>query len=83
MGSPGGCSDAQIFGDCELMRDALIEQTLRLPDPEPPLGDTEDFPYFILADDAFPLRSYLMKPYSKKDLSHEELVYNYRISCAR
>ncbi len=82
VGSPGGCSDAQIFGDCEL-RDALDEETLPLPDPEPLPGDTEDFPYFILGDDAFPLRSYLMKPYARKGLSHEQLVYNYRISRAR
>ncbi|MCP3954377.1 MAG: transposase family protein, partial [Desulfobacterales bacterium] len=82
VGSPGGCSDAQIFGDCEL-RDALDNGNLPLPDPEPLPGDTESFPYFILGDDAFPLLTFLMKPYSRRGLDHPQSVFNYRLSRAR
>jgi hypothetical protein len=37
----------------------------------------------IIGDDAFPLRTNLMKPYSKTGLSHSERIFNYRLSRAR
>jgi len=38
----------------------------------------------FVADDAFPLRYYLLKPYSKRGpLTKEEKVFNYRLSRAR
>ncbi len=43
VGCSSGCSDAQIFYDCEL-RQALEDRTLPIPDPEPLPGDTEDMP---------------------------------------
>ena len=39
--------------------------------------------YNLVGDDAFPLYSYLMKPYFRGHLSQEEHVTNYRISRAR
>nr|CAH7755884.1 unnamed protein product [Callosobruchus chinensis] len=44
----------------------------------------EQFPYVIVADEAFPLKTYLMRPYSKAAItSDEEKIYNYRHSRAR
>lgn len=34
-------------------------------------------------DDAFALRSYKQKPFSQRGLSHEERIFNYRLSRAR
>ncbi|XP_049797751.1 uncharacterized protein LOC126215130 [Schistocerca nitens] len=43
-----------------------------------------ELPYVIIADEAFPLKAYLMHPYSKAAItSDEEKVYNYRHSRAR
>lgn len=43
-------------------------------------------PFFFVADEAFPLRENVMKPFSKPragHLSREERIFNYRLSRAR
>lgn len=37
----------------------------------------------MVADDAFPLCQYIMKKYSHQNLSHDEKIFNYRLSRAR
>ena len=50
---------------------------LGLPPPEP-LG--QDLHYFLLGDDTFALMPCLVKPYSRRQLTREERIANYRIS---
>lgn len=38
---------------------------------------------FIVGDDAFPLKHYLLKPFSKTELTTGQKVFNYRLSRAR
>jgi len=40
-------------------------------------------PFVILGDEVSPLKTYLMKPFARKNLSCEERVFNYRLSRAR
>ena len=55
----------------------------KLPPPEALPNDDQEMPYFIISDDAFSLRDYLMKPYPHTDLPTPERIFNYRLSRAR
>ena len=82
VGAHGCCSDAQLWNNCEL-KDAIENRLIDLPQPKPLPGDDKDMPYFILADDAFALSETLMKPFAHRQLSHDERIFNYRVSRAR
>lgn len=82
VGASGCGSDGGIF-DKTPIRQALEEQTLGLPDPETLPGGDVPVPYFIVGDDAFPLRTWMMKPYPQRGLSREKRLFNYRLSRAR
>ena len=79
VGTAGSFSDAQIFNTCHLKR--KIDDGF--PDPAPITQGSRDVPYFILADDAFALKTWLMKPYGRRMLTREERIANYRISRGR
>ncbi|XP_063960239.1 putative nuclease HARBI1 [Lytechinus pictus] len=82
VGSNGSWSDGGIFSECEL-RKALEDDTAGIPPPSPLPNDDEPIPFSIVADDAFPLRSWLMKPYPHRLLTDQERLFNYRLSRAR
>ena len=82
VGSPGSLSDCAVFNDGDL-EPALRNNTLGLPPPDALPNDNRDTPYFLVGDDAFPLRRWMMKPFSHRYLSREELIFNYRTSRAR
>jgi len=82
VGGMGHQSDAQLYNDSEL-KECLLDGTLNVPDPSPLPNDDEDTPYFLIGDDAFALRTYMMKPYSALGLSESQRIFNYRISRAR
>ncbi|XP_041469954.1 putative nuclease HARBI1 [Lytechinus variegatus] len=79
----GSASDAQIYNQNELKQGLENSDIMGWPTPGPLPNDTQDVPYFIVGDDAFSQRTYLMKPYSAKALTREERIYNYRLSRAR
>ena len=56
---------------------------MHIPKAEPLPNDDKDIPYFIVGDDAFALRSWLMKPFSRRNMTLEERVFNYRLSRSR
>lgn len=82
VGSPGSESDCGVFNESNL-EPALREGTLGLPDPAPLPGDNRDIPYYLVGDDAFPLRRYMIKPYAQRYLDHGQDIFNYRCSRGR
>ena len=68
VGSYGADSDAGIFRHCGLFN-ALEQDKVGLPPRDRlPAGEI-DVPYFLVGDDAFALRPWMMKPYSKREMT--------------
>ena len=77
VGANGSSSDAGIFQVTHL-RHALENQTAGLPPPEPLPGDDRPTPFFLLGDAAFPLRTWLQKPYPQRGLTPQQRNFNGR-----
>lgn len=82
IGSYGSLSDGGVFNNSTLYN-ALENNSLQRPEPALVSGTKIVLPYFIIADDAFPLKKYLLKPYGQKNLSREQRIFNYRLSRSR
>ena len=61
--------DAQIFNKCQL-KHSPVDGTIGFPDADPLPGDDRDISY--LSDDAFTLRTWLMKPFSGRNLNDQK-----------
>ena len=80
VGCDGRISDGGVYRNSSLSI-AIDNASLGIPQPRF-VGETL-FPYVIVADDAFPLKTNLMKHYSFRGVPYEKHVTNYRISRAR
>lgn len=80
IGAYGSESDRSVFNSSNIGR-ALANGSLAIPPcSKLPYSDIV-LPKFIVADEAFPLKPYLMKPYPGRNtglLPHDKVIYNYR-----
>uniref|UniRef100_A0A672QIC8 DDE Tnp4 domain-containing protein n=1 Tax=Sinocyclocheilus grahami TaxID=75366 RepID=A0A672QIC8_SINGR len=83
VGCNGRVSDGGVFRGSTL-QESLEQRTANIPQPTPLPGTDMSMPFLVAADEAFPLKSYLMKPFARRGgLSREQRVFNYRLSRAR
>ena len=82
VGCNGRVSDGGVFRNSNLFA-ALEGNSLNIPPPEPLTQQDFNLPYLLVADAAFPLKEYILKPYSQAGLTKERRIFNYRLSRAR
>lgn len=84
VGVNGRISDGGVFRDCDFAK--LLsspDNKLNVPQNKPLPNMRVSVPYVILDDNAFPLQQNILKPYPLRNLTHEQRIYNYRISRGR
>ena len=82
IGCYGRMSDGGVYNNSNLST-ALAENRLHFPPPELLPGSEFIAPYVIVADDAFALKPYMLKPYGQRNLTPDKRIFNYRLSRAR
>ncbi|XP_049316671.1 uncharacterized protein LOC125779379 [Bactrocera dorsalis] len=82
VGAYGRESDGGVFARCALST-ALAENSLNFPPAKSLPHESDEMPFVIVADDAFPLKTYLMKPFSFRNQVMSYKIFNYRLSRAR
>ena len=79
-GFPGNNHDSVIFQSTNLYEQVTEHSLIPAMAKE---QDGTDIPPLIIADSAFPLSTWIMKPYGNAVLTQEERYFNYRLSRAR
>ena len=83
VGCNGRISDGGVYRNSALAN-ALSRNSLDIPPPQHLPGTDIGTPFTVVADEAFGLKTYMMKPYSRAALkSNEQRIFNYRLSRAR
>ncbi|XP_055908218.1 uncharacterized protein LOC129943037 isoform X1 [Eupeodes corollae] len=82
VGAAGRQSDGGIFKNSEFGK-KFYSNSIQIPPPRDVTDNFQCVPYVIVADDAFTLTENMLKPYSKRNLTVEERIFNYRLSRAR
>ena len=82
VGDYGRLSDGSVYSSSKLGY-AMNNNLLNIPKESMIPGTNKYFPYMFVGDDAFPLKTYLMKPYPRGAIRLREKIANYRISRAR
>jgi hypothetical protein len=88
VGQPGSNSDGGVWNNTDLA-EALEEERAGFPEAKKLPGEEDEdeegreIPYAFVADDAFALRPWIMKPYPYTSMPIELRRFNYRLSRAR
>lgn len=83
IGAEGRMSDGGVFRNSKLYL-ALENNFLQIPSPAIIGTNGPVLLYVIVADEAFALKSYMMRPYSwNEKLNKRKKIFNYRLSRAK
>ena len=80
-GTNGRVNNGGVWYKCGFSK-ALENQEHSIPIPRCLPRGVQRIPFVLIADDAFVLKTHMMKPYSQQNVTTEERVYNYRHSRA-
>lgn len=80
VGTNGRVSDGGVWDKCRLSR-ALEDNTLKISPLEDMPGHQTPVPYVVVANEAFGLKPWMMRPYSRTQLDNNKWIFNYRLSC--
>lgn len=81
-GCNGRVSDGGVFTNSTLFQ-TLESNTFHIPPGKPLPQRNTPVPFVIVRDEAFPLKSYSIKPYPSRNLDHNRRIFNYRLSRGR
>lgn len=84
VGAYGRQSDGGVFANCAFGK-KLEQNKLQIPADTPISNSPEQgtFPFVLVADEAFPLKRNIMRPYPGRGISEAKRIFNYRLSRAR
>ena len=85
IGEAGRQSDGGVKSSSNLGQ-AIDQNILKFPEPATidNCSTTKKFPYVFVADEAFALKPFMLRPYPRRnELNIHELIFNYRLSRAR
>ncbi|XP_008188347.1 protein ANTAGONIST OF LIKE HETEROCHROMATIN PROTEIN 1-like, partial [Acyrthosiphon pisum] len=84
VGEYGRNSDSKVFKESAFGQ-LLFKKKLNLPENAclPHEENDPTFPYYFVADEAFPLLDNVMRPYPRRSLTNTKRIFNYRLSNGR
>lgn len=82
IGAYGSQSDGGVFKNSAFGVN-LEGKNMNVPSNDKIENTNIVLPYTFVADEAFPLKDYIMRPYPGKNLSVKKRIFNYRLSRAR
>jgi hypothetical protein len=54
-----------------------MDDSINFPPPEPIVEGDQDVPFYIIGDDTFALRTWMMKPFSQRGLPREQRIFDF------
>ena len=76
-------NDAGIWSNTAI-KQAFENNALSMPEAYPLPNTNYRLPFYLVGDEGFPLKTYLMRPCARRNLQNDEQrIFNYRLSRAR
>ena len=84
IGSYGSNNVSGVFKNSK-MGEQFFENKVHIPEADSLEGSSisEKVPYYLVGDEAFPLQSWLLRPYPGQGIPEEQVIFDYRLSRAR
>ncbi|XP_030746956.1 protein ALP1-like [Sitophilus oryzae] len=83
IGAYGKDWDSSVFQHTTFFK-MMVNRQLQIPQPSPlHSAGIKNFPFVFVADEAFGLPEYVMRPYAGHNLPEKKRIFNYRLTLAR